>query len=103
VDDRQADFARPGRTALAAALLLGLFLALTTTALAHPASFAVELWWADVVVAHRGGALAAITLAFNAVGLFPWSLIIVALATLVVWRTQVVADVATLPAGEVAS
>jgi membrane-associated phospholipid phosphatase len=100
---RRNELAHPGWTAIAAALLLGLFLALTAAVLAHPAPFAVERWWVDVVSAHKGGAPTSIARVFNAVGLFPWSLIVVGLATLVVWRARVVAGVATFLAGEAAS
>jgi membrane-associated phospholipid phosphatase len=100
---RRADSAHMGRTAIVATLLLGLFLALTAAVLVHQAPFAAERWWAGVVSAHRGRPLTAVALAFNATGLLPWSLLIVGLATLAVWRARVVAGVATLLAGEAAS
>ena len=101
--DRQTELAQTGRVFGAAALLLGLLVVLTAAVLVHPAPFTAERWWADVVSTHRGSAPTVVALAFNAVGLFPWSLIVVGLATLVVWRARVVAGVGTLLAGEAAS
>ena len=100
---RQTEFVHPGRIATVAALLLVFYCALTVAVVAHPAPFAVETWWADVLSSHRVGALTSVARAFNAVGLFPWSLIVVALATLVVWRARIAAGVVTFLAGEVAS
>ena len=100
---RHTGLVRPGRTAIVAALLLGFYCALTVVVLAHPTPFAVETWWADLLAAHRSGALTTVARAFDAVGLFPWSLIVVALATVVIWRARIVAGVATLLSGEAAS
>ena len=100
---RHSGWGRSRAAGVLAVLLLAVFAALTAAAAIHPGPFAAEQWWADLVSAHRTGVLTSVARVFNALGRFPWSPLIVGLATVVVWRARIAAGVATLLAGEAVS
>jgi membrane-associated phospholipid phosphatase len=99
----QAGWQRARVSGAMAAMLFAVFAALTAAAVIHPGPFVAEQWWADLVSAHRTGALTSAARVFDALGRFPWSLLIVGLATLVVWRARIAAGVVTLLTGEAVS
>lgn len=101
---RQPDLACPLRLAVAAMLLSGLVLALGAGVLAHPDAFAVDDWWAQIVVGTRSDILTFVAARMlHPLGRFPFNWILVAVVALLLHCTRTRAAVVTLVAGETAS
>lgn len=91
------------RVAAVAAVLYTLFAAITVAVAVHPEPFAVDQWWAETLYARRSAAATGLARIMNAIGLFPYSVIIVIALTLVLWRLRGRLTAATFAIAEAVS